>query len=148
MAVNLDDQNLPVYTIGVAAKLVETSVHSLRLYETVGLLSPKRTETQRRLYSQNDINRLKCIRNFIEVEGLNLAGIKTALSLVPCWQIKECSTEDREKCDAYYKIGEPCWIVKNRGDLCTEVDCRDCEVYLSVGKCSNIKELIKSATTK
>lgn len=145
MSHNLNDDNLPVYTIGVAAKLVGTSVHSLRLYESAGIMAPKRTETKRRLYSKNDISRLKCVRRFIEDEGLNLAGIKMLLSTVPCWKIKPCTEDDRKDCDAYSKMGEPCWIVKNVGPICDEIDCRDCNVYLSVAQCSNIKELTRQA---
>jgi MerR family transcriptional regulator/heat shock protein HspR len=140
---DLENNNLPVYTIGVAANLIGVSVHALRMYESAGILSPKRSETKRRLYSKNDIIRLKCVRHFIEDDGLNIAGIKTVLSLIPCWKLKPCSEEDRGKCDAYHKMGEPCWIVKTRGDICTDVDCRDCEVYLNAANCTNIKELIK-----
>jgi len=140
---DIDNNNLPVYTIGVAANFIGVSVHALRMYETAGILSPKRTETQRRLYSKNDITRLQSVRHFIEEDGLNIAGIKTVLSMIPCWKLKPCSVEYRKKCDAYYKMGEPCWIVETRGDICTGVDCRDCEVYLNVASCTNIKELVK-----
>ena len=139
----LDNNNLPVYTIGVAADLIGVSVHALRMYETAGILSPKRTKTQRRLYSKNDITRLQGVRHFIEEDGLNIAGIKTVLSVIPCWKLKPCSKEDRGKCDAYYKMGEPCWAVETRGDICTGVDCRDCEVYLNAADYKNIKKLIK-----
>ncbi len=40
-------------------------------------------------------------------------------------------------------MGEPCWIVKTRGDICADIDCRDCEVYLNAASYTNIKELIK-----
>jgi len=140
---DIDNKNLPVYTIGVAAGLIGVSVHALRMYESAGILSPKRTETKRRLYSKNDINRLKCVRHFIKEDGLNIAGIKTVLSMIPCWKLKPCSEEDRKKCDAYYKMGEPCWIVQNVGDICQDVDCRDCSVYLNAASYTNIKELIK-----
>jgi MerR family transcriptional regulator/heat shock protein HspR len=140
---NLDNNNLPVYTIGVTANLIGVSVHALRMYENAGILSPKRTKTKRRLYSKNDIKRLQCVRHFIEEDGLNIAGIKTVLSMIPCWKIKPCSEEDWKSCDAYYKMGDPCWIVKTRGKICTDVDCRDCEVYLNVASCTNIKELTK-----
>jgi len=143
MKQNIDDLNLPVYTIGVVANLIGVSVHALRMYENAGILSPKRTDTKRRLYSKNDIKRLHCVRHFIEEDGLNIAGIKTVLSMVPCWKIKPCEEKDRKDCDAYYKMGEPCWIVKNVGDICKDVDCRDCNVYLSVADCTNIKELTK-----
>ena len=122
---NLDNNNLPVYTIGVTANLIGVSVHALRMYESAGILSPKRTRTKRRLYSKNDIKRLQCVRHFIEEEGLNIAGIKTVLSMVPCWKIKPCKEKDRTDCDAYHKMGEPCWIVKKVGDICEAVDCRE-----------------------
>ena len=143
MKPDIDNNNLPVYTIGVAADLIGVSVHALRMYETAGILSPKRTETQRRLYSKNDITRLQRVRHFIEEDGLNIAGIKTVLSVIPCWKLRPCSEKDRGKCDAYYKMGEPCWAVETRGDICTGVDCRDCEVYLNAADYKNIKKLIK-----
>ena len=143
MKPDIENNNLPVYTIGVAADLIGVSVHALRMYETAGILSPKRTETQRRLYSKNDITRLQRVRHFIEEDGLNIAGIKTVLSVIPCWKLKPCSEKDRKKCDAYYKMGEPCWAVETRGDICTDVDCRDCEVYLNAADYKNIKKLIK-----
>ena len=147
MKPNLEDLNLPVYTIGVAADLVDVSVHTLRLYESAGIFSPKRTETRRRLYSINDIQRLKCVRKFIEEDGLNIAGIKMMLSLIPCWDIKPCSEDDRKNCDAYHNVGKPCWIVKNRGGNCDELDCRECKVYLSVADCTNMKEFLKKHKT-
>ena len=70
------------------------------------------------------------------------------LSTIPCWQIKPCKEEDRIDCDAYTNMGEPCWIVKNVGDICKEIDCRDCYVYLSVAQCKNIKELTRQAYEK
>ncbi len=143
MKQNIDDQNLPVYTIGVVAGLIGISVHALRMYESAGILSPKRTDTKRRLYSKNDVKRLHCVRHFIKKDGLNIAGIKTVLSMIPCWKIKPCGEEDQKKCDAYYKMGEPCWTVQNVGDICKNVDCRDCNVYLSVADCKNIKELTR-----
>ena len=79
----------------------------------------------------------------IEEDGLNISGIKTVLSIIPCWKLKPCSDVDRKKCDAYYKMGEPCWIVRTRGDICSDVDCRDCNVYLNAASYTNIKELIK-----
>ena len=63
--------------------------------------------------------------------------------MIPCWKLKPCGEEDQKKCDAYYKMGEPCWIVQNVGDICKNVDCRDCNVYLGVADCKNIKELTK-----
>jgi len=139
----LSDDDRPVFTISIAAEMVGVSVQTLRLYECANLLSPQRSASQRRLYSRNDIERLRCIRIMLEDRGLNLAAIKTLLSLVPCWHIKGCNEEDRRNCDAYYEMGEPCWAVRNKGGICADIDCRHCVVYLSLAKCHNLKQYLK-----
>jgi MerR family transcriptional regulator, heat shock protein HspR len=71
----------PVYMIGVAAKLVESHPQTLRMYERIGLIAPKRTGTNLRLYSDNDIERLRQIQRLTEV-GVNLAGVEMILDLL------------------------------------------------------------------
>ncbi|KOX11891.1 MerR family transcriptional regulator [Nocardiopsis sp. NRRL B-16309] len=72
------DQGL--YTISVAAGLAGVSVQSLRLYEQRGLLSPARTKGGTRLYSDNDIARLRRISELLG-QGVNLTGIEQILDL-------------------------------------------------------------------
>ncbi|MEA3286958.1 MAG: MerR family transcriptional regulator [Candidatus Marinimicrobia bacterium] len=139
----LSDKTRPVFTIGVAADLIGVSVHTLRMYETEGLILPQRTSTQRRLYSQVDIERLLCIRTMIEERGFNLAGIKAILSMAPCWAIKGCSESDRTGCDAYEHALEPCWVVKTKAKGCQEEDCAQCPAYLEVTTCHNMKSFLK-----
>jgi MerR family transcriptional regulator/heat shock protein HspR len=134
----------PLFSIGVVANKFNLSVHSLRLYESEGLILPYKTDTNRRLYSQSDINRIACIRDMIENRGLNIAGIKSLLAMIPCWQLKPCSREDRLNCDAYTSANRPCWIVKNKGDECQKVECRECSVYKSLSMCNNFKEYLKA----
>ena len=69
-----------VYAISVAASLVGTGVQNLRAYERAGLLEPSRTSGGTRLYSRNDIDRLRRIDALLRA-GLNLAGIAMVLSL-------------------------------------------------------------------
>ena len=139
----LSDKTRPVYTIGVAADLIGVSVHTLRMYETEGLILPQRTETRRRLYSQHDIERLHCIRTMIEAHGFNLAGIKAMMSMAPCWDIKGCSESDRIGCHAYEHALEPCWVVKTKANICLEEDCATCRVYREVTTCHNMKSFLK-----
>ena len=139
----LNDKHKPVYTIGIVAELIGVSVHSLRMYETEGLLSPKRTNSKRRLYSQADIERLKCIRIMIEENGLNLAGIKMMLSMAPCLDMIQCSDKDRKNCDAYTSTLAPCWSLTNVGECCKMADCRDCMVYQDLSTCHNMKTFLK-----
>jgi MerR family transcriptional regulator/heat shock protein HspR len=134
----------PVFSIGIVAKKFNISVHTLRLYEAEGLILPYKTETNRRLYSQSDMNRIACIREMIEKRGLNIAGIKSLLAMIPCWQIRPCSETDRQNCKAYTSPDHPCWMVSERGEECQDVECRDCHVYQSLSVCNNFKEYLKN----
>jgi MerR family transcriptional regulator/heat shock protein HspR len=69
-----------VYGISVAAGLVGSAPQNLRLYEAKGLLSPARSDGGTRLYSDNDLERLRDISRLLG-DGLNLAGIQAVLDL-------------------------------------------------------------------
>jgi hypothetical protein len=69
-----------LYGISVAADLVGTGIQNLRAYERRGLLSPTRTEGGTRLYSDEDVARLRRITELLD-HGLNLAGIAMVLDL-------------------------------------------------------------------
>ena len=70
-----------VYIISVAARLVEMHPSTLRKYERVGFLEPSRLGGKLRLYSVEDIERLRQIKYLVEARGVNLAGIELALEL-------------------------------------------------------------------
>jgi MerR family transcriptional regulator, heat shock protein HspR len=70
----------PRYMISVAAELVGMHPQTLRMYEARGLIAPKRSPKNTRLYSQRDVERLRRIQQMTS-EGLNLAGVETVLSL-------------------------------------------------------------------
>jgi len=79
----------------------------------------------------------------IEEKGINLAGIRMMLSAIPCWEIKQCSMDDRLNCDVYTTTQtKPCWQVDVRGLICSEVDCRSCEVYINTSDCVDIKSIL------
>lgn len=134
----------PLYPIGTAARLLGISVHTMRMYERRGLIVPHKTGTRQRLYSANDIDRLRCIRNAINVEKISIEGIRRILSLVPCWAIVHCGEGDRQGCPAYNGHTEPCWALKNKGAFCAERDCRSCEVYNNYGDCRSIKDRLRT----
>jgi DNA-binding transcriptional MerR regulator len=69
-----------VFAISVAADLVEMDPQSLRLYERRGLLTPTRTTGGTRLYSEDDLARLRRIGALL-ADGINLAGIALVLVL-------------------------------------------------------------------
>ncbi|WP_116244307.1 MerR family transcriptional regulator [Nocardiopsis sp. FIRDI 009] len=74
------DPDQALYTISVAASLAGVSARSLRLYEQRGLLRPARTTGGTRLYSDNDIMRLRRISELLD-QGINLTGIERILDL-------------------------------------------------------------------
>src|SRR5207249_4075571 len=69
----------PVYVISIAAGLAGCHPRTLRIYEEEGLLEPVRTETNIRLYSDDDLQRVRVIRYLTQVRGVNLAGVKLLL---------------------------------------------------------------------
>ena len=71
----------PRYMISVAADLVGMHPQTLRIYETKGLLRPKRTAGNTRLYSEADLERLRLIQRLTNEFGLNLAGVEQVLRL-------------------------------------------------------------------
>jgi MerR family transcriptional regulator/heat shock protein HspR len=70
-----------VFMISVAAELAEMHPQTLRMYEARGLIAPKRSPKNTRLYSQRDVERLRRIQRMTSEEGLNLAGVVTVLAL-------------------------------------------------------------------
>lgn len=143
----LKDLTKPLYPLRVAAELTNTSVYALRQYVDLGLILPHRTINNRRLYSQVDIMRVRCIRKYIDDYGLNIAGVKAMFAQVPCWLIKPCSMADRQNCDAYTAITEPCWNADYKGVECQKEDCRTCSVYRLPETCTDPKSLMKHIKT-
>ena len=75
----MDDR--PCYMISVAADLVGMHPQTLRIYESRGLIRPKRTAGNTRLYSEADIERLRLIQQLTNDLGLNLAGVEQVMQL-------------------------------------------------------------------
>ena len=75
----MDDR--PRYMISIAAELVGMHPQTLRIYENKGLVSPKRTRGNTRLYSEADLERLCLIQRLTTELGLNLAGVEVVLRL-------------------------------------------------------------------
>jgi MerR family transcriptional regulator/heat shock protein HspR len=71
----------PVYVISIAAGLAGCHPRTLRIYEEEGLLDPVRTDTNIRLYSDDDLERVRAIRYLTQTRGVNLAGVKLLLQL-------------------------------------------------------------------
>ena len=70
-----------VFMISVAAELAEMHPQTLRMYEARGLITPQRSPKGTRLYSQEDVDRLRRIQEMTAELGLNLAGVEKVLAL-------------------------------------------------------------------
>src|SRR5581483_3774423 len=89
------DTREAVFIISVAARLVELHPSTLRKYERCGLLEPCRMSGRLRLYSPEDIARLRQIKNLVEDQGVNLAGVELALDLTErCQRLRELSEHE------------------------------------------------------
>src|SRR6185312_3582416 len=76
-----DDTTRGVYMISVAAELAGMHPQTLRIYETRGLITPKRSPKNTRLYSQEDVDRLRRIQELTGDLGMNLAGVERVFEL-------------------------------------------------------------------
>lgn len=84
----------PVYVISIAASLAGCHPRTLRIYEEEGLVDPVRTPTNIRLYSDEDVQRVRVIRYLTQRRGVNLAGVKLLL------QFRDAADLLREIADA------------------------------------------------
>lgn len=135
--------NDPVFSVSTAAKLLEMSVHTLRKYENEGLILPFKKDSGQRLYSQDDLTRIECIRNAVTEKKISINGIKTLYSIIPCWQIINCLDEERKNCIAYKEDSKPCWAYDHKSGTCSSNECRVCPVYVELAGCGNVKDIIK-----
>ena len=71
----------PCYTIGVVARMVGLHPQTIRNYEQMGLVAPRRTEGNMRLYSQVEVDRLMKINRLTQELGVNLAGVEIILRM-------------------------------------------------------------------
>jgi MerR family transcriptional regulator, heat shock protein HspR len=77
----MNSDKTPVYLIGVAAELCQVHPQTLRQYERLGLVVPARVGAKNRLYSADDIRRVRRIQRLTQDMGVNLAGVEIILKL-------------------------------------------------------------------
>lgn len=84
------------YSINVAAKIVGVHTHTLRYYERLGIVQPKRSPGNQRLYSAEEIERLQQIRTLADNLGINLAGVEVILRLTQRMTAMEKQIQEME----------------------------------------------------
>ncbi len=80
--INMDRDDEPRYVISIAARMLGIHTHTLRYYERIGVIEPKRSGGNIRLYSEGDIARLRRVKTLVEDMGVNLAGVEVILRLM------------------------------------------------------------------
>jgi MerR family transcriptional regulator/heat shock protein HspR len=140
----LNKNNEPVYTLSVTSRLSGIPAHSIRQYIDKGLLIPLKLESNRHLFSQGDVQRLKMIHSLIREKGLNISGIRALMATIPCWAIRPCKASERKSCGAYYENSVPCWEASDKHRTCMNTDCRECIVYESLCRNGDVKSLIRN----
>ena len=104
--------NRPVYVISIAASIAGCHPRTLRIYEEEGLVEPVRTDSNIRLYSDEDLQRVRIIRYLTQQRGVNLAGVKLLL------QFRDAADLLRELADAIEEMdnGAEATSVHTRAD--------------------------------
>jgi MerR family transcriptional regulator/heat shock protein HspR len=74
--------NEPRYVISVAARMLDVQTHTLRYYEKVGVISPRRSRGNVRLYSDRDIALLQRVKALVDDMGINLPGVEVILRMM------------------------------------------------------------------
>ena len=118
-----------VISIGTIAKKVGLSVSAIRKYEEEGLIISHRSDSSHRLFSYEDIERLRTIQHLIKNLGFNIEGIRRMEAILPCWDLLPCSEEVRNNCLAFNGSTKPCWMIKDAHCTVQGNECRKCNVY-------------------
>lgn len=138
-----NDSEDPLISIGVLAQRVGLSVSAVRKYENEGLIIAHRAPSGHRLFSPEDISRVRSIQHLVHDLGLNIEGIHRLQALLPCWDLRPCSEETRNACPAYKDSTRPCWMLKALDGVRQGNECRGCAVYRLGSLCTeDIKRLL------
>jgi len=100
----MDRESKPRYVISIAARMIGIEAHTLRYYERLGLVQPERSSGNIRLYSEEDVDRLRYIKALMSDCGVNLAGVEVALRLMQ--QMKEMQQQLEEMERKIRKVAE------------------------------------------
>lgn len=93
----MPEREEPVYMISVAARLCELHPQTLRMYERMGLIRPRRVSGKNRMYSEADIERLRQIQRLRQDMGVNLPGIEVILDLLEKMQRMQHEMDEMDR---------------------------------------------------
>jgi len=144
MSREIADRGLSKIKIGTVAKHFDISVDLLRLYEREGLLLPMKSNKGTRYFSPRDFEWISTLLSLVRESGLNFAGIRHLLALLPCWSLNRCDDAKIGGCPTRLSASNPCWAVEG-GHCHAAHDCYNCSVYRLAPNCANLKVLMTQA---
>jgi MerR family transcriptional regulator/heat shock protein HspR len=96
-----------LYFISMAARLLDMHPQTLRKYERLGLVRPTRTIGSLRLYSRDELERLRLIKHLVDEAGINLAGVQRLLTIAEAVQrMRPIMKEDTSRPDARRRLAQ------------------------------------------
>ncbi|MBF0308268.1 MAG: MerR family transcriptional regulator [Magnetococcales bacterium] len=118
----------PMVKIGVVARHLGISIRTIHMYEREGLFISFKNPAGTRYFNHQDVEWLEEVRHMIKA-GISIAGIRRLMSLIPCWEAKDCVHVAKGTCPVLTDGTQPCWA--NRNNKCSQGPqfCRQCEVY-------------------
>ena len=104
-----------LYFISTAARLLDMHPQTLRKYERLGLVTPTRTMGSMRVYSQDQLERLKLIKHLVDEVGVNLAGVQRLLAIAESVQrIRPLMQEEAGRADVRRRLARE---IERIGDM-------------------------------
>jgi MerR family transcriptional regulator, heat shock protein HspR len=96
-----------LYFISMAARLLDMHPQTLRKYERLGLVTPTRTVGSMRVYTSDELERLRLIKHLVEDAGVNLAGVQRLLSIAEAVQrLRPLVREEASRADARRRVAQ------------------------------------------
>ena len=118
------------YPISYVSRKVNLSQKTIRDYEKMGLIKPRRyPRTNNRVYSDFEIEQIQHISHLIHNEGFTLPCLRRIFQLAPCWNVFDCAV--KEDCPAFKYPTTPCYETRKKsGTLCTD-SCDRCAIFIN-----------------
>ena len=127
------DRNSSKYSISTVSREVDLSQKTIRQYEKMGLVKPRREpRTNNRIFSDFDIAQILQISHLIHNEGFTLPCLKRLVQLAPCWNVFNCDA--KEDCSAYEVPYKPCYETRQTVETRCDDSCDHCVIYVNRSK--------------
>ena len=130
---NVVDKESSGYFISTVSREVNLSQKTIREYEKMGLVKPRREpRTNNRIYSYFDIAQIRQVSHLIHNEGFTLPCLRRLLQLAPCWNVFDCDA--KEECSAYNAPYMPCYETRKTVETRCDDSCDHCAIYINRSK--------------